>query len=121
MTLLVGCHLADDPEPPRCEAGFHVEMSRCVADKVSSTTVSIKAGDGGGCLVTPETVTVSTGRDFQFKNEDAVDHVVTGNTDGQVWSTLKAGAMSDLIVISKVGAWAYTVSGCPKGGTVVIQ
>lgn len=118
--LHAACHLADDPEPPKCEVGFHVDTGRCVADKVSGITVAIKAGDGGGCVVLPEAITVPSGRDFQFKNEDTVDHEVTGS-DGQVWSAMKAGALSDMMVISKVGSWTYSVSGCARGGTVVIE
>ena len=58
--------------------------------------------------------------EFELQNTDSVDHVIAG-ADGQAWATVKAGQVSPLIGITKVGSWPYTVSGCATGGTVVVE
>lgn len=116
-----GCHLADSPDPVQCEAGSHPNNGHCTADGVAAARITISPGEGGAaCSVSPESITIAASAVFELTNEDSVDHVVAG-ADGQAWATVKAGQLSPLIGISKVGRWAYTVSGCAKGGTVVVE
>lgn len=120
VAALAACHLADDPEPPHCGPGYHVDTGRCVADRVAGTVVVLSSADGGECAPRPETVTIAADGSFQFRNDDDVDREVKGS-DGQVWAVVKAHAYSDFIGISKIGSWAYTVSGCSKGGVVIVR
>ena len=116
-----GCHLADSPEPPACDAGSHPNNGHCTADGVAAARITIRPGEGGAaCSVSPESITIAASAVFELMNEDGVDHVVDG-ADGQTWATVSAGQLSPLIGIRKVGRWAYTVSGCAKGGTVVVE
>jgi hypothetical protein len=113
------CHLADSPEPPACDAGTHPENGRCVDDPFSGPIITI-AGASAGCSATPDAIRVAPNAKFVFKNDDSVDHVVTG-ADGQAWATAKAGQRSPDIGITKLGRWPYAVSGCATGGTVVVE
>lgn len=129
--LVASCHLADDPDPPTCGAGTHANRGRCVADALGGPTVTIAAGAGGtSCVgdvatqrppsVSPEAINVKVGGEFRFKNEDVVAHEVRG-ADDQVWLSANPGELSGFFAITKPGAWAYRVSGCAKGGTVVVE
>jgi hypothetical protein len=121
FVLLAGCHLADSPDPIKCDPGTHPSDGHCVLDPIMATTVTISAGEGGlGCSVDPSSITVTTSAQFEFKNTDAVDHGIAG-VDGQTWTTVKAGQLSPLVNITKAGSYAYTVSGCAKGGTVIVE
>jgi hypothetical protein len=120
LSLLAGCHLADSPDAPTCAAGSHAFEGRCVADPVDAVAVTIAVADGVGCEVTPASITVATTGRFEFHNDDGVDHVIAGG-DGMPWVIAKAGQVSSYVVITKVGRWPYTVSGCAKGGTVVVE
>ncbi len=118
---LVGCHLADSPDPVKCEPGTHPSDGHCAQDVVSAVRVTISPGQAGAsCAVEPDSIKVAPNARFEFQNADSVDHVVAGD-DGQPWTTAKAGQLSPLIGITKAGAWPYTVSGCTKGGTVVVE
>jgi hypothetical protein len=112
------CHLADSPEPPACDAGTHPENGRCFDDPFTGPVITIAAVDAG-CSVTPDSIRVAPKAQFVFKNEDGVEHVITG-ADGVAWATAKAGQLSPYVGISKLGNWPYAVSGCAKGGTVVV-
>jgi hypothetical protein len=114
------CHLADSPDPITCPAGEHPDTGKCVQDDVAATVVSIRLDDAGACVASPSFVTVASTGQFQFKNEDKVDHVVQGR-DGQTWATVVAGQSSPFIGITKPGHWDYDVSGCAAGGTVVVE
>lgn len=94
----------------------------CVADEANGPVVTIAAASAGGpsCVVSPDSVTLAANAELSFKNDDSVDHVITG-ADGQTWATVKAGQLSPFIGITKAGSWAYAVSGCARGGTVVVQ
>ncbi|MBX3189811.1 MAG: hypothetical protein KF819_22490 [Labilithrix sp.] len=128
--LVSACHLADDKDPPKCEPGTHVENDRCVLDAFSGPVVTLAAHAGGTVCdgptterpptITPETINVKVNGDFRFKNDDAMEHEVRG-ADGQVWLKVKPGELSGIFGISKAGAWAYRVSGCLKGGSVVVE
>jgi hypothetical protein len=118
-SALAACHLADSPEPPACDAGTHPENGRCVDDPFSGPVITI-AGASAGCSATPDSIRVAANAKFVFKNEDSVDHVVSG-ADGQAWATAKAAQLSPYVGITKVGKWPYTVSGCATGGTVVVE
>lgn len=118
---LVGCHLADSPDPVKCDPGSHPSDGHCAQDVAFAVRVTILPGEGGAsCAVEPDSIKVAPNAEFEFQNADSVDHVVAG-ADGQPWATAKAGQLSPLIGITKAGAWAYTVSGCTKGGTVVVE
>ncbi len=115
------CHLADSPDPLHCAAGSHASNNLCVADDVAALTITIGLDDGGvACVATPSVLTVAATGAFQFKNDDNVEHVVTG-IDGQSWATIAAHQTSPFIGITKVGHWDYEVSGCATGGTVLIE
>lgn len=117
---LVSCHLASDPDPPTCGSGAHAENGRCVPDVVASPVIIIASVNGAPCTVSPDSITVRQVAEFRFENEDTVDHVITG-ADGKEWVTAKARQPSPFLGITKVGSWPYTVSGCAKGGTVVVE
>jgi len=130
-TLVAGCHLADDPEPPKCPAGSHVELDRCVKDEASARRVKISAPAGGTLcggdpgserppILEPETLEVAAGEELQFENADTVAHEIRG-TDGTAWLTVPAGELSPYTTITKVGTWGYRVSGCAKGGAVTVE
>jgi hypothetical protein len=117
----VSCHLADDRDPPKCESGTHPENGRCVPDALSGPTVTIASADGGtSCASDPDTINVKVNGEFRFKNDDAVEHEIRG-ADNQVWLAVKPGQLSGYFAITKPGSWAYSVSGCAKGGTVVVE
>ncbi|MDB4935815.1 MAG: hypothetical protein JWP87_2787 [Labilithrix sp.] len=120
LSLVTACHLADSPEPPTCAAGSHPFQGRCVADDVDAAVITIAASDTGSCETTPDSIKVAANGPFEFHNDDSVDHVIAG-ADGQAWVTAKAGQVSPYVGITKVGRWPYTVSGCAKGGTVVVE
>jgi len=117
---LVACHLAESPQQS-CDAGFHVDLGRCVPDPTNATGVTISAaGDASTCSVAPETVHVPAGALFHFVNQDTIDHDVHG-ADGQLWATVPKEQTGPDEAIDKVGSWPYTVSGCGKGGTIVVE
>ena len=128
---LSGCLLADDPDPPKCASGFHPENQHCAPDTVTETRVTITAaargtpctGDAASQrppVVTPEALHVKLDELFQFENADVMDHEVRG-ADGKVWVSVPAGQRSLMTSITKVGTWAYRVSGCAKGGAIVVE
>ena len=118
---LAGCHLADSPDPVKCDPGTHPSDGHCAQDVVVAVRVTISSGEGGAsCSVAPDSITVAPNAQFEFQNADSVEHVIAG-ADGQIWATAKAGQLSPLIGITKAGSWPYTVSGCTKGGTVVVE
>lgn len=119
FTTAAACHLAASPEPPACDAGTHPENGRCFDDPFTGPVITIAAADAG-CSVTPDSIRVAVRARFVFKNEDAVDHGIVG-ADGQAWAIAKAGQLSPYASIGKLGNWPYTVSGCAKGGTVVVE
>jgi hypothetical protein len=131
--VVASCHLADSPEPPKCPPGSHPELGHCTVDPVdASSTVKISAAPGGTSCdgdaadqrppgLSPDPLTVALGVAFTFQNDDVVDHEIKG-ADGQLWTTVKAGATADPAVkLAKTGSWAYRVSGCAKGGTIVVE
>jgi hypothetical protein len=132
ITAIEGCQLADDLDPPKCEKGFHIELEKCVEDKVAgiSVTISPNAGGGTSCAgdeatqrpptLDPETVRVKVNEEFQFNNKDVVDHEIKG-VDGKVWLTVAAGKLSPFTSLTKAGNWGYRLSGCAKGGTVAVE
>jgi plastocyanin len=118
---LEGCHLADSPDAVKCDPGTHPSDGHCAVDAVSAVRVMIVTGEGGAsCSVEPDSVKVAANAKFEFQNLDSVEHVIAG-ADGKAWATAQAGQLSPLIGITKAGSWAYTVSGCTKGGTVVVE
>jgi len=118
---LPGCHLADSPDPVACDPGTHPSDGRCVLDVGNALTVTISPGAGGAsCTVSPESIKVAPNAKFEFKNDDSVEHVIAG-VDGQTWTSVKPAQLSPLVGITKAGSWAYTVSGCARGGTVVVE
>lgn len=116
LVVLSSCHLADDPEPPKCEPGFHVENQHCVEDDVPGAVATI----GKGCAISPATLVVKANADFVFENVDDVAHVVTG-LGGKLLQDLAPGARSPFIQITLPGAYAYDVSGCTKGGAITVE
>lgn len=119
--LALGCHLADSPDPVRCDPGQHAVDGHCAFDESPATTFVISPGEGGaGCSVSPSSITVALSATFELKNGDTVDHVITG-ADGQTWATVKAEELSPFIGLTKAGTWPFTVSGCVAGGTVVVE
>ena len=124
VVCLASCHLADAADPPTCVAGSHAENGHCVVDPGSGPTITIAAGsgaiNGSPCTVSPDSIAVEGQGSFSFSNQDTVDHVITGG-DGKDWATAKAGQSSPFIAITKAGSWPYKVSGCAKGGTVVVE
>lgn len=119
---LSACHLASAIDPPRCDAGTqHPLNGQCVANPIDGPTVTIaRNGPPEGCTSTPDSIKVAPNAEFRFKNEDTVDHTMTGD-DGSNWITAKAGELSPFLGITKVGTWRYHVSGCGSGGTVVVE
>lgn len=118
---LASCHLADDRDPIECGPGTHPNNGVCAADRPSGPVITIAPGAAGSsCAVSPDSITVAPNGEFGFTNEDSVDHAITG-ADGAAWTTAKAGQASSFLGITKVGSWAYEVSGCAQGGTVVVQ
>jgi hypothetical protein len=119
--VVAGCHLGDSSDPVKCEAGSHPSDGHCALDVVVAVHVTVLPGDGGAsCAADPTSIKVAPSAEFEFQNTDSVDHVIAG-ADGQAWATVKAGQVSPLIGITKVGSWPYTVSGCANGGTVVVE
>lgn len=117
--LAIGCHLADDPEPKKCEPGTHYDNGRCLQDVNVGQTITIELV-AGACTVTPPEVRVGIDAPFSFRNEDGTEHVVSG-PDGKVWVTAPAKGKSPLIGITKAGSYTYTVTDCAATGTVVVQ
>jgi hypothetical protein len=131
FTALAGCQLADDPEPPKCPEGSHPELDQCIADRATKLRVTIAAPVGGTLCtgdpaaqrppqITPETIAVKSGEEFQFENTDVVPHEIRG-IDGTAWLTVPAGQLSPFTSIAKAGTWGYRVSGCAKGGSVTVE
>jgi len=120
LAAAAGCHLADSPDPITCPAGQHADTGKCVQDDSATTVISIHVDDAGACVVSPSIVSVPSTGQFEFKNDDKIDHVVMGS-DGQTWATVTAGQSSPFIGITKPGHWDYDVSGCAAGGTVVVE
>ena len=116
MLAILSCHLADDPEPPKCEPGFHPEMGRCIESEVKEILARI----GKDCSLTPDPFVVKVSYDFQFANDDDEAHTVTA-VGGKLSITLQPGQVSQYTQISKTGTYPYEVSGCPKGGTIEVQ
>jgi len=114
---LAACHLAEDIDPPACQPGAHRSAGACVADPVLGPVVTIGAAP---CAVSPDSITVAPNAQFSFENKDAVDHTISG-ADGKEWVIAKAQQPSPFLGITKAGTWPYTVSGCAKGGVVVVQ
>lgn len=110
------CHLADDPEPPKCDPGFHVEYQRCVENKTADTMATI----GKGCAITPPNVVVKARAELMFENRDDVAHVVTG-LDGKLHEEIAPGDVSRFVSITLPGSYPYDVSGCPSGGTITVE
>lgn len=118
---LAGCHLADSPDPVKCDPGTHPMDGHCAQDVVTAVHITILPGEGGpSCSVDPDSFKVVPNGRFEFQNTDSVAHVISG-ADGQTWASVEPGQLSPLIGITKAGSWAYTVSGCTKGGTVVVE
>jgi hypothetical protein len=121
LAALAGCHLADSPDPVKCDPGTHPSDGHCTVDVVTGVHVTILPADGGmSCSVEPDSIQVVPNGKFEIENTDSVEHEIAG-ADGQTWATVKPGQLSPLIGITKVGSFAYTVSGCAKGGTVVVE
>ena len=114
------CHLADTPDAITCPAGSHADTGKCVLDDTAQTVVTIHLDDAGACVVTPDIIQVASTGSFQFKNDDNVEHTVEG-VDGQSWAIIPPHQSSAFITISKVGHWAYDVSGCSQGGSVSVE
>lgn len=117
--LAIGCHLADDPEPKKCEPGSHFDNGRCLQDQNVGEKITIELV-AGTCTVTPPEVRVGIDAPFSFQNDDTAEHVVSG-PDGKVWVTAPAKGKSPLIGITRAGSYGYTVSGCAATGTVIVQ
>lgn len=131
LVPLGGCLLADKAEPPKCEKGYHPDLAGCVRDETTELRVKISAAPGGTLctgdaagqrppLLTPETIQVKVDEEFQFENEDVVAHEIRG-TDGTLWLTVGPGQMSAFTSIVKAGDWGYRISGCAKGGSVIVE
>jgi hypothetical protein len=129
--LLPSCHLAESIDAPKCEKGSHVELGRCTKDETTEKQIRIKAAAGGtSCsgdpaaqrppVLDPESITVKVGEEFQFDNQDAVAHEIRG-TEGTAWVTAPPGVGSPFASIKKAGTWAYRLSGCAKGGEVIVE
>ena len=116
ILLVAACQLADDPEPPKCEAGFRPENGRCVEKEVKEILARI----GTDCVTAPDPFVVKVNYDFQFANDDDQPHTVTA-IGGKLSLTLAPGQVSQFTQIGKTGSYPYEVSGCPKGGTIEVQ
>lgn len=122
VVVLTSCNLADPPEI-HCPAGSHADLGHCVADTAAGgNELTIDVPDGGAsCSAAPDPFSTGVGVPFAFVNHDGVSHEIRG-ADGQLWTTVAAGATSDpAISLSKAGSWPYTISGCTKGGTIVVR
>jgi hypothetical protein len=128
---VAACHLAESVDPPKCAPGTHPNNGHCDADPLDGPVLTISAADGGtSCagdpsvqrppIVAPATITVAPNGSFRFKNEDAVEHTITG-ADGQTWATAKPADFSTFIGLSAPGTWPFHIDGCAKGGVVVVQ
>ena len=128
---LASCHLAETIDPKKCDPGFHNNNGHCDADPADGPSITIAAATGGtSCagdpaaqrppVVSPDSITVTPNGSFRFTNDDTVDHTITGD-DGQTWVSAKAGESSSFMGITKAGSWNYHVSGCAKGGVIVVQ
>src|SRR6476620_6020889 len=84
-----GCLLADNPEPPTCEKGFHPELGRCRQDESTEKRVVITPPEGGtSCsgdaasqrapVLTPDPFEVKAGEQFQFQNNDVTAPEIRG-------------------------------------------
>ena len=130
--LATSCQLADEYDLPPCPAGQYRDNQVCKEDpNAPRPTIEIVANAGGtSCsgdeatdrppAINPATLEVTAGDYFRFMNKDVIDHEVRG-TDGQVWFVVKAGTRSEDKNINKPGSWPYRVSGCAKGGTLVVK
>jgi plastocyanin len=116
---LVSCHLADDPEPPKCGKYQHAENGFCVQDTVLELRVVLEAADGGCPSFTPATIKALVGEYFQFENKDDKPHAISGS-DNQVWVNVPAKDFSDFVKMSGAGRFTYRVDQCP-GGTVIVE
>jgi plastocyanin len=117
---IASCHLADDPEPPKCPEGSHVELGTCVQDETEKIRVVLTAA--ATCpSIAPDTIKVKVGERFQFENKDGIVHTIKGTSDGQVWLTVQPGALSLGMSIARAGTWKYAVSDCGSTGTVVVE
>jgi hypothetical protein len=120
LTLLSGCHLAADPPAATCDPGSHLSDGACSPDAPTGPLVTIEpATDTGPCAISPESITVPSTGQFSFRNLDTVEHAVRG-ADGAVWVSVKPRLDSSFVGITRAGTWGYAVSGCPKGGAVVV-
>jgi plastocyanin len=115
----VACHLADDFDAKQCPPGSHADNGRCLEDLDAGPEFAIVSA-AGGCTTTPDSIRVAANAQFAFDNQDSVEHTVTGD-DGKTWATAAAGRKSPLIGITKAGTYGFKVSGCAKGGTVVVE
>ena len=86
LVVLAACHLADDPEPPKCEPGWAPENGRCVEKEVKEILARI----GADCSTTPDPFLVKVSYDFQFANDDDEPHTVTA-VGGTLSMTLQPG------------------------------
>ena len=131
LVARAGCQLGEEPEPPPCEKGYHRTPIGCVRDETTELRVKISAAQGGTLctgdpsaqrspVLEPETLTVKVDEELQFENADVVAHEVRG-TDGALWLTIPPGRMSDFTSIVKPGSWGYRISGCAKGGVIVVE
>jgi hypothetical protein len=116
VLLLASCHLADDPESPKCAPGSHAENGRCQGNLVADALATI----GKGCTIEPSTLVVKARTDFMFDNQDDVAHVVT-LMNGKLVEEIAPGQTSRFIQISAAGSFPYEVSGCPSGGTIAVE
>ena len=119
FAAMASCHLADDLDPPKCPAGSHPDNDRCNADAPTGPSFTI-SGAPGACTFSPESVRVAPKAEFGFDNATSEDHTITGD-DGTTWGVAPAGRQSPLIGITKVGTFGFHVSGCAKGGTVIVE
>jgi plastocyanin len=116
VVAVAACHLADDPEPPKCEPGWEPINGRCEEKEVKEILARI----GEDCSLTPDPFVVRVNDDFQFANDDDEPHTVTA-IGGKLSTVLEPGEVSQYTQISKTGSYPYEVSGCPKGGTIEVQ
>jgi hypothetical protein len=72
-------------------------------------------------MATPSKVNVKVNADLEFRNDDAVAHVVFGQADGAAWATIPAGGRSDLIAFQRAASFDYRISSCGGTGTIVVD
>ena len=131
LVSLAGCQLGEEPEPPPCEKGYHRELVGCVLDDTTERRVKISAAPNGTLctgdpsaqrppVLEPETLEVKVDENFQFENADVVAHEIRG-TDGSLWLSVEPGKTSPFTSIVKPGTWGYRISGCAKGGVVIVE